>query len=222
MDFEFYYCLLFGIYMRSTDMNSTFRKTIAIILSMFILGLIYLGAYLPLRKSVGYIDVHNRLNSIRSLDDFNKLFEPVLNFYSPIGQEELVSAYLGVIVNILNSEPGPNEQAADLLIKKAEYWARPLLLPPGGFSYSQNFLKLGAIYRIGFVKFQNDDYYLKSAELFKEGLVHSPNRPVFLYNLFDLYSAKNDVQNMKWVGEIILKYWPNDESVKKIISNYSN
>jgi len=35
--------------------------------------------------------------------------------------------------------------------------------------------------------------------------------------MFDLYQRKGDKENMKKIGEKILKYWPDDENIKKSI-----
>lgn len=197
-------------------MSAILKKTIACIVTLVCIALFVLGAYLPLRKSQMYIVAYGALSKVRSLDDFNRTFDPVISYYSPIGQEELVSAYLGIIVDAVSRDPGPDKAIADVLIKNAEAKAKPILADAPSFSYSQTILKLAALNKVAAGRYKDETYYKRAVELFKMGLVYSPNRPAFLYNLLDLYLSHNDAGGMKETAQVILKYWPNDKNIQGI------
>ena len=102
-------------------------------------------------------------------------------------------------------------------VGSAEF-APTALLKEKGYNLSQIIYNLGAIYSIAAVKFKDDIYYQKGVEMFRLGLKHSPNRKMFLYGLFGLYQFKADENGMNEIGGVILKYWPQDEKIIKIIN----
>lgn len=196
-------------------MDISLKKFIVISSTIIILIGMYLGAYLPLRKSQRYIGAILQLGRIRSLQDFNAVFDPVLNFYSPVGQDEIISYYFGILANVIQQS---NEEVATALTKQAEDLMGPVIREGKGFGYSQNLYNFAGFYKIAALKLKSDAYLQKSLDLFNEGLKNSPNRSIFLEGLFDIYRIKGDTGRMKEVGEIILKYWPEKEEIRKIIS----
>ncbi|HDH31721.1 MAG TPA: hypothetical protein ENH26_03035 [Candidatus Wolfebacteria bacterium] len=197
-------------------MPKPYKLTIAIISSLLILTAMYYGSFLPFRKSQLYINAQIGLSrGVSSLQEFNNLFEPALDFYSPVGQDEIVSGYLRVLISLLEQQS--NKEIVDILTKQAETRMAPILEKEKGFGLSQNIYNLASIYAISAIRFNDDIYYEKGVEMFKLGLKHSPNRAMFLYGLLNLYQFKNNKKGIREVGEIILKYWPGDEQVKQII-----
>ena len=184
-----------------------------------VLILWYLGSYLPLKKSQFYIQGLSALQTTepRSLQEFNNLFDPSLDSYSPIGQDEIVASYLGFIINIMNQQT--DRQLITTLVGQAERRVAPILEAKKGFNFSQVLFSTGTIYRIAAYKLKSEFYYEKSVELYKEGLKYSPNRAIFLYGLLDLYRFEGDKEGEKEVGTTILRYWPGDEKVRKIIES---
>ena len=202
-------------------MSKPYRLTIALTSSLLIIAAIYFGSYLPLRKSQMHIDAVLSLQSgkVNTLEDFNNLFEPVLDFYSPVGQDEITQYYLGILANIINQQS--DKTVVDILARQAESRMAPILEKRKGFSFNQNLYTLGSIYKIVAIKFKDEGYYQKSVNIFQEGLKYSPNRLIFLKGLFDLYSINADAQaQAREVGKIILEYYPNEENVKKFLNSY--
>ncbi len=195
-----------------------YRFIVASLISLIVLVLWYFGSYLPLKKSQLYVQGLRALQTAepRSLQEFNNLFDPVLDSYSPIGQDELVASYLDFIINVINQQT--DQQLIMTLVSQAERRVAPILEAKKGFNFSQILFDIGRIYQIAAYKLKSQSYYEKSVELYKEGLKFSPNRPIFLYGLFELYKFGGDKEGEKEVGTTILKYWPGDEEVRKSLS----
>lgn len=201
-------------------MSQTFKQIIVIISITFTAIFVYFGAYLPLRKGQMHIDAVVNLQSgkVRTIDDLNKLFDPDLDFYSPIGQDEVVSYYLGILLNVINQQT--ERQVVDVLVKQAEDRMASILEKGNGFSFNQNLYTFGSIYKIAALKFHDLGYYDKGEEIFKLGLKYSPNRKIFLRGLFDLYYANRaDQDKALEIGKIILKYYPEEEKVRSFVES---
>ncbi|MBI5079270.1 hypothetical protein HZB06_01165 [Candidatus Wolfebacteria bacterium] len=200
-------------------MNNIPKQIIAIIVTGAALAAIYLGSYLPLRKSQMHIDVVLSLQSgkVNTLEDFNDLFDPALDFYSPIGQDEITQYYLGILINIINQQS--DKTIADILARQAENRTASILKAGKGFSFNQNLYTLGSIYKIVALKFKDEGYYQKSVNIFQEGLKYSPDRLIFLGGLFNLYVAHGYNDKAREIGNVILRYYPNEESVRKFVDS---
>jgi len=193
------------------------RYTIATIITIFVVLSMYYGIFSIIHKSQLYINAYQNLSGIKSLDDFNKLFDRALDFSSPAGQDETVGAYLGVLAEIISRQT--DRGTIEALVKNAENRMRPILEKKKGFNFGQNLYTLGMIYRLGAAKLQSETYYRKSVEIFKLGLEYYPNRQIFLYGLFDLYVGAGDKENAKKIGETILNFFPNNEKIINILKN---
>ena len=198
-------------------MDDSLKKFIAISATIIILIAMYLGAYLPLKKSQRYIGaiLAFQSNKIRSLQDFNATFDSVLNFYSPIGQDETISYYFGILANVISHQD--NKEMILALTERAEDLMEPVIKAGKGFGYSQNLYNFAVFYKIAALKLESDVYLQKSIDLFNEGLKNSPGRYIFLEGLFDLYRIKGDTAKMKEIGGTILKHWPDKENVKQAL-----
>ena len=200
-------------------MNLITKKLIAGAVIVGAIVILYYGAFLPLRKGQFYIMSLKKISAEKpkSIDELNEIFRPALELKSPVGHYEATSAYLGTMFSILNQQD--DRAVVDALIEKIEENVLPILEEEKkSFNYWQTIYTLGLMYRSVAIKFGDEIYYEKAEKAFKEGLEYSPNRPAFLYGLFDLYVAKGDNDNLKEAGNIILNYWPNDNEVKKMIN----
>lgn len=200
-------------------MNYVAKKIIAIIIIVAVVALLYFGAYLPLKKGQLYIGALKEMSSkqAKSVKDLNDIFRKVFDFYSPVGQNEALSAYLGVMLNVISQQD--NKAVVDAIIGDVEKNVAPVLeAPEKAFNYWQSVYTMGLIYRVAAIKFYDENYYQKALQTFKEGLEYSPNRPNLLYGLLDLYVARGDKEKAKEIGQIILKYWPKDNEVRRVIS----
>lgn len=199
-------------------MNPTIKKSIAFLFTVFILFLMYFGAYRPLKKSQLYIQAMVALQSgkIKSVKDFTDKFNSALKFYSPIGQDEVVSYYTGgILANVINQQANP--QVVEVLIKDVEQWIEPIVKKGKGFGYSQNLYNFAMIYELAAEKLKSAEYLQKSVDLFYEGLKNSPNRKLFLKGLFSVCQLTGDNEKLKEIGEIILRFWPEDREIKEAL-----
>ena len=200
-------------------MSTTFKQLIASVFTITAVVAVYFGSYLPLRKAQTHIDAVLNLQGgkVRTLDDFNNLFNPVLDFYSPVGQDEITQYYLGILINIINQQN--DKQVIDILARQAENRMALILKKEKGFNFNQNLYTLGSIYKIVALKFKDESYYLKAVNIFQKGLKYSSNRLIFLQGLFDLYMAHGYNDKAREIGKLILKYYPEEEKVRKFVEN---
>lgn len=200
-------------------MNSLTRQTIAITLTMFILAVGIYGTYLPIRKSQLYIGA--RKTEVKTLVDFNKLYDSVLNYKSPVGQEEVVANYLEIIFEIINQEQrkeNPNKDVVTSLVGKAEEWALPIIEKRSGFGFSQILFSMGNVYRSATILLQEEAFYNKAIKMYELGMEFSPDRQIFVYSLFDMYHFANDKANAKRIGERIVRVYQ-DARIEQILQS---
>lgn len=200
-------------------MSPLFTKTTAIILVAFMVGVMYFGSFLPLRKSQKYIEA--RQTQVTTLEQFNNLYDGVLGYSSPVGQDEIVANYLEIISNTINQEQKaakPNTEIVRSLVTRAEKWALPIVNRRAGFGFSQTLFSLGSVYRSATIVLQEEVYYKKAIEMYRLGLEFSPDRQIFLYSLFDMYRFGKDNENARRVGERILEVYK-DDNIKQILKD---
>ena len=201
-------------------MNNFLKNIIAISVSVLVILSIYYGAYLPFRKSQLYVNsmMNLRSGSVKSVADLQNVFNPALNYYSPVGQDEEMASYIEVLSNVALQQN--NKPVVDAVVKMANDAATPELNnPEKGFNYGQTVYALGLIYSMEGLKFHDQAYLQRSIDLFNEGLKFDPKRAAYLYGLFDTYSQEGDKEMAKRVGQTILSYWPTDQQVKDYLTN---
>lgn len=185
-----------------------------IIIALIILAvlLIVFGAILPWKKSQLYINTLTDMQSGRSYttEQFKDRTGKVINFYSPIGQEEVVK-FLSSEILIVVYQKGFSEQASRFLVG---YMDKYLFK-----NNVRHLLMNGDLHKILWINFGNEKDFKKAEEYFKKAYEIGPNLPPVLYDLFELYRFKGDGENMKKIGEEILKYWPDDENVREVLKN---
>ncbi|MBI2035478.1 MAG: tetratricopeptide repeat protein [Candidatus Liptonbacteria bacterium] len=197
-------------------MSPLLKKIISITSAVFLAWLLYYGSFLPLRKAQKYIEA--RQTQVSSLPQFNAVYDGILGYRSPVGQEELVSNYMGILSEIIVQEknkPQPNVALVDQLVQKAEEWGRPIIDRGTGFSYSQVIFSFGSVYQQAFMATRNFSYYEKAIQLYEFGLKQSPDRQVFLYSLFDIYRFAGNIEEARRIGIRIVEVY-NDGGVNQI------
>ena len=198
-------------------MNRDFKIIIAFVITVIILVLVYFGSILPFQKSRLYIDAVRSASQIKSVQEFNKLFDKALDFYSPVGHGEVVYAYLNVVIGIIQNQQDKN--IAEILLKEADKRMEPILKEDKGNAFFQSLYSYALLYELAGNKFNNKNYYQKAAGIYEIALKHSPNRPMLLYGLFRSYNALGNVEKIKEIAGIISKYWPKNEEIKKYLEN---
>ena len=192
-------------------MNNDIKIIIAFILTILMLVLFYFGAFLPLRKSQLYIDAVRGSSQIKSVQEFNNLFNKALDFYSPVGHGEVVYAYLNIIIGIIQNQQ--NKDIVEILLKEADKRMEPILKEDKGNAFFQSLYSYALLYELAGNKFNNKNYYQKAADIYEIALRHSPNRPMLLYGLFRSYNALSNVEKIKEIAEIISKYFPENKNI---------
>lgn len=166
------------------------------------------GAYLPFRKASLYIDALRKMPSIRSVEEFKDNFNRVFNFYSPVGEEEIVKFLSYDILNLISQ--GQSEEVAREVVRYIE---------PRLFRMNVRHLLNGAhMYEVLWRRFgKQEDDFKKAEEYYLAAMKIGPKLPPILYALTSLYQEKGDLAKAKEVAEIILQYWPNDFRVSQFL-----
>ncbi len=184
-----------------------FKQSIIIILIVLALILAYFGAYLPFARGRAYVTALRAVQSIHSLGEFETLFDRPLNFYSPVGDEE-VAKFLGM--DILNTIT--RVQPEELNRALVEY-IEPYMLK----NNVRHLIILGQMYSVLWREYGHKEDYVKSEVYQRKALEIGPNLPPVLYGLLDIYQASGDDTKLKEIASKIVKYWPEDEGVQNVL-----
>lgn len=191
-------------------MNILLRQSFIIILIIAALLAIYFGSYLPYRKSALFISALNNQNQIRTVGDFKNVFDKVFNFYSPVGQEEVVK-YLGYnLESIINGE---KRQEAEEGMKTLTIYLEEKIFN----NDVQHLLTIAAIYNNLWAHYRRDEYFDKAVDYYRQALTLGSRLPHALYSLFGLYYDKRDKTAAEAVAAEILKWWPQDERIVNLL-----
>ncbi len=193
-------------------MNRDLKYIIAFISIIAILVLLYFGAILPFIKAKLYIRAMNNLQAqrIRTLDEFKKNFDTVLNYYSPVGQEEVVRFLAQEIVGGMIYQEQQEAVSRELV-----NYIEPRLMQEN----SKHLVLLSAMSGKMFNIYRHNDDLIKTEEYYQKLLTLNPKSPQALYGLFDIYQKTGRPEKTKEIGEIILTYWPEDNRIKEIIKS---
>jgi tetratricopeptide (TPR) repeat protein len=188
------------------------KYTTALISTIIILTLLYFGAFLPLRKAQLYINAVRGASEIRSVQEFNKLFDGVLDFYSPVGHGEVAYAYLNVLINATQNQQ--DSVIVEILLKEADRLMEPIIKADKGPAYFQALYSYGLLYELAANKFKDNGYFQKAADIYEIAYKHSPGRPTLLYGIFRTNYALGNVEKVKKITEIIARSFPNSSVLK--------
>lgn len=178
------------------------KQLAAVFLIIFTLLSIYFGSYLPIVKAQRYISFMQIMPTIKTFEEFLARSKSVLDFHSPVGQEEVVR-YLGRDIVGMARNPNQQEDISRELIKLIEAKTqmknvRHLLTMSDGYSILWN-------------KYRKEEDFLASESYYLSILKIGPNLPPALYSLFDLYRAHGDKEKANEIRERILKLWPTEK-----------
>jgi len=197
-------------------MNQLPKQIIAISTSFFILVMIFYGSYLPYKKSKTFISSLNALRSeqIRSFEQLDKIISSSLKINSPIGQEELVRQFLGIFSEFIIQNKDP--EVIDALLKYIKIYSDPILNRGKGLSFNQNLYLATNLYLTTYQQTKNNQYLKEAKKYIELSYSLGPKRPQALYPLFDIYRLEDNIEKAKEIGNQILTYWPDDESLKEV------
>lgn len=189
-------------------MNDDFKKIISIIGIIGIAALIYFGSILPFVKSRLYLEVLNRLNSVKNVGDIEDAFDSALNFYSPVGQEEITRYISNNVLSFIDSK-NPEAPIREI----AKYMESRM------FKNNTKHLLTIAWMHERLAKVYNQPADLKIAEeYYQKVLILNPKSPQALYGLLTIYQVTEDKEKSRQLAEKILQYWPDDKNIEAIIA----
>ncbi|MEK7568216.1 MAG: O-antigen ligase family protein [Patescibacteria group bacterium] len=184
------------------DLPDSLKKIIAVAAIIGVVALIYLGAILPFAKAKLYTGSFGQIHLIKNVEEFKRLFDVPLNFYSPVGQEEAVRFLAGEIFTKM-IYPG---QAEGVVRQLMDY------IEPRIFENNSRHLLLTAwMYGRMFEIYGKQDYLNKAEEYFQKILILNPKSPQALRSLLGVYQVRGEAEKVKETGKIILRYWPEEE-----------
>lgn len=196
-------------------MNQNIKKAIAVSASVFIALVAYYGSYLPMQKSMLFIDAMQKVSNAKTISDFEQTFSVPLDAPSPIGQEELVRSTANTVANSLQNVSDP--RAVDELVKYIETYYQPIIARDKGMSFGQDVYLLGAMNEFAFIKTGDKKYLLAAEGYFKHETELGPKRPQGLYGLLDVYRMEGRIDDFKKVADQVLQQWPDDTRTKAIV-----
>ncbi len=188
-----------------------FTKIIAVVLLVLGILSIYFGAYTPFVKSRRYVSTINSLSNISTVESFENAFNKVFDFYSPIGDEE-ITKYLGTnIVSIIaqGDQPEIPMRAITSYIELQLQQNDVMHLLIGAYAHQSLWNNYN----------QQESDFKKAETYYRKALAIGPKLPPVLYGLMELYQLEGDEVGMREIGNIILKYWPDDKNVKRALEN---
>lgn len=198
-------------------MDSDIKKFLAISVSVVILIAGYFGNFLPMVKSQNYIAALQSLRESKTWDDFQDSFNRALEAGSPFGQDEIARNLANLAVGLMNQNAKTNPAVAGALDGYMDRFLAPVVAKEKGPSFSQT-LYLAALLKATAYQITRLPDYLEDAEkYYRLGLKLSPNRPQFLYGLFDLYRNAGNESGISEMGERILQLWPEDERIRAML-----
>ena len=202
------------------SMSTNLKQLIALLVTVFALGLLYTSAYLPYAKSSLYIAAMQGAGGATTLEDFLKPYDTAFNFWSPVGQPEMIRFFANNVLSFLTDQKQSlPEPIATALVNYTVDRIDADTLGNKGLNYTQLVLLEASILSSYGEKYNKPDALQKAEDLYKEGENLSPRRPQFLYGLFSLYAYENKPNEARPIGEEILKYWPQDTTVSNALAN---
>ncbi len=201
-------------------MDRTVKGTIAVIVSIVVLFFAVFGSYLPMRKAEIYIATLQGFSTQppQSLQDLEQRLSVGLDYYAPIGQEELVRNTANSVLGLVQRGVGATT-TAQLMDYLNGYYA-PILDRGKGMSFGQDLYLMGAVNEIAFAQTGDPTYLQAAQKWYEEGHAMGPNRPQSLYGLFDTYRAEGNVSSTVMIAQQIMGNWPNDTNVPGALASF--
>jgi len=190
-------------------MLSPAKQAAASVVLIAALVAIYFGAFLPLQKSQGYISTFRAFQKEPTLLGLEEGFTALFESRSPVGQEESLRFFGGVLQSLLNKEV-PEEGVRELVRFYTDAVAKYERVP-NALNYPQLLLTLGGMHGALWGLYGDEAAYQAAELLYQEGLVESPNRPQFLIALRDLYASHGEKDKANQLTATIRGFWPTQQ-----------
>ncbi len=199
-------------------MDPFLKKNIAIAAGILLLVTAYLGNYMPLRKSMAFIDANRQMAGVSGLNELLDILGKPLRMNSPIGQQELVRNTANMIYNLIRTENGKNPAIAQALTGFVNENYAPILAKDRGMSFGQDIYILGLMNEAAAIQTRDSKYADAAQAVYERGLTLSPRRPQYLYGLLDVYRLKGDLPGAARIAKEIVGYWPNDAKTQDLLT----
>ncbi|MBI4085276.1 MAG: tetratricopeptide repeat protein [Candidatus Liptonbacteria bacterium] len=196
-------------------MNPEIKKIIAVSVTILIVIIAYYGTYLPMRKSMVFIDTMQLSGRVRTITDFENVFSVPLDYPSPVGQEELVRSVANTVANNVKNISDP--RGVEELIGFIEKYYNPIIERGRGMSFGQDVYIMGMMNEFAYLQTREPKYLQNAERYFKQEQALGPKRPQSLYGLMDVYRLEGNVDEFKKIAEQVLRQWPNDARTKTFI-----
>lgn len=200
-------------------MNTTHKQIISVLGAVALFVVFIYGSYLPMRKSMRYIDASRATQSVKSLDEFRAVLDPALTASSPIGQNEIVRNVGSMVLTIVRNG-AQNAPLVDAAVNYLMTYYKPIIEYGRGPSFSQDLYILGLINESAYISTRDVKYLDAARAYFEEGNRRGPDRAQFLYGLFDIHRFANDAAKTEMVTNELLRRWPNDTNIQKQYKNF--
>ncbi len=199
-------------------MDPFLKKNIALAAGILLVIAAYAGNYLPLRKSMAFINANREVAGVSGLNELLDLLAEPLKMSSPIGQQELTRNTANMVYNLIRSENGKNPAITQALTGFVNEYYEPILQKDRGMSFGQDLYILGLMNEAAAIQTRDGKYADAAQAVFERGLELSPNRPQDLQGLLDIYRIKGELQNAKRIAEQILRNWPDDKKTRDMLA----
>lgn len=171
--------------------------------------MIYFSAYLPYAKSRAYINAIRAAQNLRSVEEFKKTLDKVFNFYSPVGDEEVVKFLSNDVASLINQEQA-TQDISRLIVEYIE---------PRFFENNvRHMITAAKMYETLWRRWGGEDDFKKTESYFLKAYEIGPKLPPVLYGMVSLYYAHRDFDKVKTIAGEILTYWPDDERLKPLLT----
>ena len=163
-----------------------------------------LGVVLPWRVAKDYISGMRLVGENQvSLEKFVNLFEKILKFPSPVGQEEVIKFLSGDIKGMVTAQ---EEKVARTLVDFIE----PYLFK----NEVRHLLTRAEIRYILWRRFNGREDFIKAAEAYQEAGKIGPNLPQPIYGLYNLFVESGQKDLAERAARVILYLWPSEGRIK--------
>lgn len=199
-------------------MNNKLPQQVIAVIAVIVLGVaLYIGTYLPYKKSSGYLTALGRSRAATSLEEFGVAFSEALDRHSPVGQEELVRNFAANVAGVIEGNARQQPEIASVSLALFDHYADPILNRGKGLSFVQTLLVAGNVYEQAYQATGNEAYSDRARAYFLRGLELSPDRPQLLYALVLDHQARGETAKAKEYANRILSIWPDDAYIRTVM-----
>jgi hypothetical protein len=182
-----------------------------LLIAAAVLGLVF-GAILIFWKAELLGRAQNSIPNLKSMEEFENVFNKVFDFPSPVGDEE-AGRFTAARVLLLISQEGQPEAGSRIIVDYVDDHLQKENVR-NVIASAQMRLVLWEVFRT------NENDFNMAEEGYLKALAVAPKLPVVLYNLLELYKSKGETAKMESVARRIVELWPNDSETKKLLSDF--